>query len=806
MAVKSGVYKKGEVLLMQGEPSLCFYYLQKGAVEILSSSGEYAGLDKRIILEHSVRVSLVNEPTFVGGAINKTLRVVEDCEVQCFTMDGGFARFALDDPGRAVLLLTHLFRRVECAVADLSKFHKLYQSICVVSDNIALMSQEVSAGELPERIEQRAENLHETYKKNGTPLPKNFDHQFILADRSAAYKKKYAIPGEPIENIIDRDMYAFLKRFVKIDRNIFAHLVKADPEIGIYIFNKIQGYLSKTYERVASVYDSVDEEMELLFASEDSWTRYLADYGALRDWERGGRLSQDFSRNLFAIFSKIYSVYTEISGKDISSLYPGLSRFKEFLSQAQARASQGIMGSSSRPATSGDYSNVGRLYESSMQQIFEFAVAPNDFRSMFIRSLNEFKKMNNPFSPDDDARKIRRQMTKLYWQLYSQVYIRSLKEKQLPSPVKLMLLFGFVDEKLIDDDQIGVLHALSQSSEQAQIPIMYECEFLMKLNNGDEMPSLNEVGITYEKHIREEMEKAGKAGRQIDESDPLRKVDYEIMNRLQSTVGICAGSRSTAFPILTSHLIKGNPESFYSSKRRIAAIISEVLSIDYSAFYRETVTKLNEPVIFEEEILPYFIILPSFGTKTMMWQEIVGTNKRSRARIVIPAFFMGDLRRSLAHSFASFRWEICRSLQGAMWADPVEGGLTGAYYDYVQFARKNSKLSPEAREKLHERLKGVRNNMKELFCEDYIMWVLFEREGTMKLNGVVRDIFYRFIPFKKELREHLETMPAFVELASKFKNVRTRKIREYENKFKKYRDATGNLPPALQQFMNYLRL
>jgi hypothetical protein len=145
-------------------------------------------------------------------------------------------------------------------------------------------------------------------------------------------------------------------------------------------------------------------------------------------------------------------------------------------------------------------------------------------------------------------------------------------------------------------------------------------------------------------------------------------------------------------------------------------------------------------------------------------------------------------------------------MQGAMWADPIEGGLTGAFYDYVQFFRKNPRLSPEAKEKLHERIKGVRNNMKELFCEDYIMWVLYEREGTMKLNSVVRDIFYRNIPFKKELRDHLETMPAFIELANKFKNVRSRKVKEYDNKFKKYRDVSGNLPPTLQKFMDYLKL
>jgi len=813
MAAKSCAYKKGDVISMQGEPSCCFYYLQKGALEVLTAPQEYAGLDKRLILEHSVRVAYINENAFVGAFTGRTVRASEDSEVQCFPMDGGFGRFAQEDPARAVMLLMHIFRRVELAFVDLTKFNKLYQNVCVISDNVALAAKEISAGELPERIDQRAENLYDAAKKGSFAFPKIFDHQFILADRSAVLKKKYAVPGEPIENIFDRDLYAFMKRFTKIDKNVFAHLVKADPEIGGFIFTRIDSYLEKIYDRIASIYESIDEEAEILFGAEDSWTKFLAEYGALRDWERSNRLSPDFSKNLYMIFMKLCTMYSGFAGKDVSSRYPGLVKFKEFLTRGQmstppiASARNGSA-AAMRPSSDGGVSNanIERLYANSMQQIFEFAVASNDLCTSFTRAINDFKRISNPFSPDDDARKIRRQITKLYWQLYSQVYLRSLSERQVPAPVKLMILFGFVDEKLIDPEQMPYLHSLSSVNMTAQMPVMHSTEFLQKINAGEEPPSLNELGLTYEKHIREEMEKAGKTGATIDENDPLKKVDYEIQNMLQSVVGICAGSRSNAFPILTSHLVKGNPESFYVSKRKIEEVVNELLAIDYSAFYRETVTRLNEPVLFEEEVLPYFVILPSFGTKTMMWQEIVGNNKRSRARIVIPAFFMGDLRRSLAHSIASFRWEICRSLQGAMWADPVEGGLTGAYYDYVQFFKKNSKLSPEAKEKIHERIKGVRNNMKELFAEDYIMWVTYEREGTMKLNSVARDIFYRFVPFKREIRERLETMPAFIELANKFKNVRARKVREYENKFKKYRDDAGNLPPALHQFMTYLRL
>lgn len=806
MAAKSKSYKPGEIIVMQGEAFPHILYLAKGSVEILSASQEYSGLNNKIILEHSNRVNLISEASFIPGIDGKTVRAVDACDVQLFPLPSGFAQFVKDEPGTAVTLLAHLFRRVEMANADLVKILRLYQNICVVGDNLSIISKEVSAGELPERIASRADLLHETFKKSGGTVPKQFDPQFLLTDRSVTLKKKYQIPGEPVESVLDKELYEFFKRFARVDRNISAHLAKADPEIAVYIHTRVSLYLSKIYNKVSTLYESINDEMDILYGAEDSWSRFLGDYSAFSDWERSGKLVPDFAKNFTALSSKIYSMYGAFAGKDISSKFPGFEMLKKFLMKASA-PKPAVQRGAGAPAVCSTPSsdNICRLYENSLQQIFSYAVAPNDFCTQFTKLINEFMKYENPFAPDDDQRKTRRQITKLYWQLYSQVHIRSLSEKNIPAPAKLLLMFGFLDERLVDPDQLEPLHMLAQANQPTDYPILYEGEFLQKIYSAEEPPSLNEVGLTYEKQLREENNKASSA-EQTDVNDPLKKVDYEIQNRLQSTVGICSGSRSTAFPILTSNFIKGNPESFFSSKKKVQETLKELLSYDYSAFYRETVTKLNEPIIMEEEVVPYIVLLPSFGTKTMMWQEIVGTNKRSRARIMVPIFFMGDLRRSLAHSIASFRWEINRSLQGAMWADPVEGGLTGAYYDYVQFFRKNSRLSTEAKEKLHERIKGVRNNMKELFCEDYIVWLLFEREGTMKLNSVVRDIFYRYIPFKKDIRDTLETMPAFVELAQKFKNVRTRKFREYDNKFKKYRDPNGNLPELMQKFMDYLRL
>ena len=258
---------------------------------------------------------------------------------------------------------------------------------------------------------------------------------------------------------------------------------------------------------------------------------------------------------------------------------------------------------------------------------------------------------------------------------------------------------------------------------------------------------------------------------------------------------------------MTNALVRGPIENCIVTKKKIEEAIKQLVDTDYSAFYRETVLKINDArEVIEEEILPNIVLLPVFGLKTMMWQELVGINKRSRGRIIVPTLFMGDLPKMLAHSIAVFRWEILRTVKGGMWQDPVEGGLTGVYNDYVQFFKKNNKLSTEAKEKINERLRSHRNNVRELFAEDYYLWVHFEKNGIMKMNSVSRDLFYRFVPFRREVREKLEKMPAFTESATRFKNIRKRTHDASERKFRKYIDGTGNAPAELQKYLNYLEI
>ncbi len=64
-----------------------------------------------------------------------------------------------------------------------------------------LMYKALAQGPLPEKLQQRADALHDTYVLNGGSFPGSFDAKFVIADNGGMLRKKYSFPGLPMETI-----------------------------------------------------------------------------------------------------------------------------------------------------------------------------------------------------------------------------------------------------------------------------------------------------------------------------------------------------------------------------------------------------------------------------------------------------------------------------------------------------------------------------------------------------------------------------------------------------------------------------
>ncbi|MBN2402217.1 MAG: cyclic nucleotide-binding domain-containing protein [Spirochaetes bacterium] len=818
---KKELVKAGEVLVVQGKVPGDMYYLHSGAAEILSAAKEFEGLDPAIIASKSRRVGLIKEGILIppmnilfADPSTKSVRVIQDSYVSRFPLNqGGITQIAKEDPSWTASMLSHLFKMLDSSMADDSRYTRLYTHLCKINDNISLLYQCFPKADVPEKLKNKSEGLFNAFRSNKGDFPKIIEAQFLISDNSGFIRKKYAFPGMPIQSIVDQKQCAHVKKFLQLDKNTFGNLIKEDPSILQNMIETISDNLIKVLDRIYSVHIEIDSELDTLFGPKSSWSSFLTDNNGFDLWLGSGRLAPNFINNFLALIKKLHSYYFELTGKKLIELFPGPKRIHEYyvagksgLKKTQSNPDEEKPGHGNKDTGTSRKAHSG-VYRNSIHQIFEFALIDKEFQKGFIKTLNDFKNMNNPFNTEIEGRKIRRSITKYYWDLFIQVFIRKQKEPAAPLPVKLMMKFGFLDETLVEEQQLEELNGIVNINEEIKdIPILFEEEFLTRVYSGKENPSITEMGLSYEAFKREEgKHKSSKDMRgAVAGGDNINKTIYEIEHRLLQTTGVCTGSTATAFPILTSMIMRMNPKNIFMSKSKISSVVKELMSIDFSVFYRETTLKLGDArELIQEEILPVFILLPSFGTKTMLWQDLDGSNRKTRGRIVIPIFFLGDIVKSMAHTFASFRWELNRTIKGGMWADPVEGGLTGVYFDYVNFYKKNSKLSNENKEIITEKFKNIRTN-RDRFADDYIQWVMYEKDGVMRLNNVLREMFYRHIPFKKELRSKLEMMPAFAEIAVKHKNITSKAVQGYERRFKKYMEKDGVYPEKIQEFMDFL--
>ena len=207
-----------------------------------------------------------------------------------------------------------------------------------------------------------------------------------------------------------------------------------------------------------------------------------------------------------------------------------------------------------------------------------------------------------------------------------------------------------------------------------------------------------------------------------------------------------------------------------------------------------------------KEVLPDIILMPNVGSRALMWQETAGVKNDTPARFLFPMFTSMDMEDLMRETIARYRWEICRKIQGVYWNDLREPSLTSEYCDYMQFYRKNSELSAEAKDKIKTDLARCRNSQKEVFVKDYDNWMKYESQGSFRLNKVSRSILMKYCPFAKEVRSALMANPQYQKGFMKFEVDNERKRKKLRAMYDKYEASGAQLTPELLENMKYYEM
>jgi len=444
--------------------------------------------------------------------------------------------------------------------------------------------------------------------------------------------------------------------------------------------------------------------------------------------------------------------------------------------------------------------------------ILDYADMDPEFANNFKSRLNKYKKLPDKGSSDDTARKLRLDLTKDFYTIYKEAFQLSVKDFSVPPILKMFFNFGFMDAELAGYDNANFLYGIANDFRgNEDLGVFTAYEWLSAVYEMRKEPSRNEFDTDYFDHLRE-LRVQGKIDTERERKltkDPGERVLFELSNMFPLVNKVTFGRLTTFCPILSESDIIKPLQSCIVGVDTVTAALKKLEAIDYSAFYRDVVYTNDACGISKEyvaqRITPDVILFPNVGTRGVMWQEIEGKKRNTPARFMVSVFHMEDIVTTLTRLTGEYRWEMCKRIQGARWNDVSERSLTSEYFDYVQFYRKNSELSSDAKEKIKNALTKAKNSFKEMFVRDYITWVLFEGAGSPRLNKIARAILLTYCPFPYELRTRISANPMFKELIERY-NIKTdQKLHHLDNVITKIKSSGQDVPTEIINQRKYLK-
>lgn len=447
----------------------------------------------------------------------------------------------------------------------------------------------------------------------------------------------------------------------------------------------------------------------------------------------------------------------------------------------------------------------------SLNAILSYAECSDEVMTNFRTCIDKYNKMTDKNGSDDASRKLRLTITKLFYQVYSQAFLKSLTDSNIPKIVKMFFNFGYVDEKLAGLENAAYLYSIVDTlPSDPELGVYTVYEWLKAVYEGRKVPSRNEFDNDYPAYVRE-LKINGKIAASEEANmltDKKEQVLFELNNMVTSVNKMTFGRISIYSPVFSeSNVLKDLSDSLVSSDK-IRKCLDNIRSIDFGAYYRETLYARPDIGIAKEaidvEILPDIILMPNVGVRGVMWQEIEGRKRTSPARMMVSIFQMEDLNNILVRLTGEYRWEMCKRIQGARWNDVSEPSLTSEYFDYIQFYKKNRDLSADAKDKIKIAMQKAKNSYKEMYVRDYLSWVVFEGAGSPRLNKVARTILFTHCPFSREIRNKLKVNPLYKDMMDRYDIKLSQKLHHMDNLTQKMKNSGVEIPAEIEEQRAFL--
>ncbi|XDD52389.1 hypothetical protein AB3N59_18815 [Leptospira sp. WS92.C1] len=451
-------------------------------------------------------------------------------------------------------------------------------------------------------------------------------------------------------------------------------------------------------------------------------------------------------------------------------------------------------------------------FKGSLSQILKYGGMDSSTNGDIQRRVHAFKEHPGLVRKEHKPEEIQ-----TFIQLYAACYARYRSDvSPIPKPVLLFLYFFFLDETLLSPSRIVQLYStLEKLRSRVQdshpshhtLAVYLLPEWLGLILAGKKTPSKNHLAQSYEQVKASIVRRTGtdEFETQSGIADLLHLLDWELSNLLFNGLIGVSSNPNLAYPILSEDQMYGETDSFLITPEKLNAVVDYVHKIDRHLFYRqisfEPEQSPGKPELAMKEIFPDCIILPVFGNRGVLWQEITA-GLTSRGRLVFPQVLNENVTLAITRTLGEFRWEMERTVRGRKWKDSSPPSLTSEYYLYLENYRKSPAMTPDAKKTVDQQMTKYRKNLKDMFSSDYSYWILFESSGKLRLNRVSRDILNRYVPFSPSTRAELQKHPILKESMDSFEARKRRLVSGIKKRYNPY-FQTGNVPVEVLETIQF---
>ncbi|HHV98257.1 MAG TPA: hypothetical protein GXX36_01585 [Clostridiaceae bacterium] len=800
--------KKSEMVFFEGHSIKSLSILNEGQMGVYISPYEsFSKVDEKSMLENSYRIFDIGQQSFIGICsmlLGKEYLYTYKSTTGTILSDFGIQNVhqlkSLMDSQEAFRnnVINSVLNIIYLSCKALDDLKHICTKLKILADNFSVyywwIWEKLNIPHLlPSPFMETSRGYYYELKENGFSLSSEINPDFLeknILDSIGTISDLDNSTDVFNDNISSIEYY---KSISNLQRDISVNFFGSDPKIAFYGCTQASECLVEIIDELKKVIREIHTHLFERLLSETNEC-ILSEYYKLAAQSAGySNISGEVFRAIRCLVTNIREKLSELERKYDVKPKVDINRFNDiYLSGKSTSKETAAEIKDNRVYIEKSMDTIPEELKGSLKKILAYSGIQEEKANEFMIAISNFRALLEGNIPDSEFKNIRTTVTPLFFEIYKAVFKRFQAENNKSRLLSMFLNFGYMDEKLLTCEQVNSLYALvDKQPYQGRTPVYNMEDWLKKIYSMEKDPSCNEFGFDYLDIFRN-LKKQGKI-RDEDKHEYLHNIgnrlDFEIDNMFKTNHKLCHGHISSYFPVLNKSMVIRDLPNAIVTPDAVNQCIERILEIDFSAFHRELSYNNPEKGIEKEivikAIIPDVILVPIYGSRAMMWQELSGRDRNTPGRFILPIFTNENLYDLMVKLVGDFRWELCRTMMGVYWNDITLKSLTSEYSDYIQFYKKDRSLSETAKIKIKTQIQKNNGKLRDIFTSDYEVWINYESKGIARLNKTVRNIMYHHCPFSKPIRDRLENFPAFVDIASHFRIVRAKKAKELESRYQR---------------------